>query len=103
MVVTIALLILIILILLFGAAAVKGWIRGAVIWIFGAILAVFFLTLFISYFGEDAFWWTLLGGGFLLFVGSIWARSYDEGESEHKRRVKRAQEQRRQRHKEGKE
>ena len=99
---TVFLLILIVLILLFGAGAVKGWIRGALIWILGACLAAAAIAWITTTFGEDAFLWLLLGGGGILIVGAVWARSYDPKEAEHKVRIKRAQEQRRKRREEGK-
>ena len=100
--VTVFLLILIVLILLFGAGAVKGWIRGALLGTLGICLAAGVIVWAVSVFGEDGFLWILLGGGGVLFVLSLWARSYNPAEADHKARIKRAQEQRRKRREEGK-
>ena len=86
----VALLILIILVLLFGAGAVKGWIRGVLFWMIGAVLAAAIIVWIISNFGEDAFLWLVFGVGGILLVGSIWARSFDPTEAEHKERIKNA-------------
>ncbi len=94
---TIILLLLIVLILLFGAGVVKGWLRN----VFGAVLGISLLASIlltaVSIFGEDAFWTIWVGGGALLFALVVWAKSYDPAAAEHKARVKRAQQQRDQR------
>ena len=84
------LLVLIVLILLFGAGTVKGWIKGAALWLCGAGLAVAIAMWVVANFGEDAFLWLIFGFGGILIVGAIWARSYDPDEAEHRKRVKNA-------------
>jgi hypothetical protein len=67
----VALLVLIVLILLFGAGAVKGWIKSTAVGVLGfaAICAVgIWLG---SFFGEDGFAYVIFGGGGLLFVLSL--------------------------------
>jgi len=98
----IALLALIVLILLFGAAAVKGWIRGIVLWFLGGALFVIVFAWLASVWGEDAVFIGLGIFAVILLGLGIWARAYDPKEAAHRERIKRAQEQREQRKKEGK-
>lgn len=96
------LLILIVLILLFGAGVVKGWIKGLLTFVLGGVLAVALLVWLANILGEDGAM-IALGIGALALAGlSVWARSDDPSEREHKARIKRAQEQRRKRREEGK-
>ena len=101
----IALLILIALILLFGAGVVKGWLRNIVGAAIGITLLAGLMLTVTSLLGEDAFWWIWLGGGTVLFVGSVWARSYDpekaSTDADLKARIKIAQRQRDERRKKG--
>lgn len=70
----VALLILIVLILLFGAAAVKGWIGAILVTLVAGVILIATLTLASAEFGKDSVYVVLFGGGILLLVGSMWAR-----------------------------
>ena len=100
--IVIGLLVLIILILLFGAAAVKGWIRGAMLLLIGGTLFVTIFVWLASAWGQDIVFVGLGIFAVVLLGLSIWARSYDPKEAAHRERIKRAQEQREQRKREGK-
>jgi len=98
---TVILLLLIVLILLFGAGVVKGWLKNALGVVLGIALLTGILLTLVSIFGEDAFWTIWVGGGAFLFAFVIWAKSHVPAESEHRARVKRAQQQREERRKKG--
>lgn len=63
----VALLVLIVLILLFGAAAVKGWIKSTVAYVLGFTAIVTVIIWLSSFFGENGFLW-VMGGLFVLVV-----------------------------------
>ena len=71
----VALLVLIALILLFGAGVVKGWLSNAIGLVLGGGAIVLTLVWLGSYLGENGPFWLFIGIGVLLFIGSIWARS----------------------------
>ncbi len=83
---TTVLLVLIVLILLFGAAVVKGWLMNAM----GAVLAIGLIITITVLFGKGAFWWIFFGGVIVLFIGFIWVRFFDPDEAAHKTRIKHA-------------
>lgn len=64
---TVGLLILIVLILLFGAGVVTGWLANIIGAVIGSVLLVALSVTIISLFGEDVFW-LLLGGVAVLFL-----------------------------------
>ena len=97
----IALLVLIALILLFGAAVVRGWLRNVLGALVGCMLLAAAIMVAISLMGEGSFVWIWIGGGLALFVAALWARHFDPAEAEHKARVKRAQMQREERRRNG--
>jgi len=70
-----ALLILIVLILLFGAGVVKGWLKNALGAMLGIGLIVALMLTVTSLFGENAFWWMVYGSGALLLAIVILAHS----------------------------
>lgn len=71
----VALLILIVLILLFGAAAIKGWIKSALGLGIGLILAAVVILWITSLLGEDGFLY-LLGALFVLSLVLIATKEY---------------------------
>lgn len=78
----VALLILIVLILLFGAAAVKGWISSILIKGMIGILIVGVLTVLQVKFGKDAIFFALFGIAILLAILGLWAQSTTEPPTE---------------------
>ncbi|MDV3455873.1 hypothetical protein RZN05_02670 [Sphingomonas sp. HF-S4] len=75
----IALLILIIAIMLFGAGFVKGWLKN-VIGMIGGFVVMAGLAIWVgSFFGEDGPIWVIMIGMGLLFVLAIWVRSTEPG------------------------
>ena len=87
--------------LIVGAVAFAGIIRAAFVLVI-IIATVLPIQIFVSdRIGEDGFWMIVLAIGVLLFFASLWARAYDPDEAAHKRRIKRAQEQRRARREAG--
>ena len=75
---TVFLLVVIILIWLFGAGVVKGWMQGALALALGLILLCAFAILIAEAFGQTAFWVLFFGVGMLLLVGSLCARSQEQ-------------------------
>jgi len=71
----IALLVLIVLILLFGAGVVKGWLANLLGVAIGVALTIALILTVVSLFGREAFLWLVVGGGGMLLLASIWARS----------------------------
>lgn len=71
----VALLVLIVLILLFGAGVVKGWLSNALGLVLGGGAIILALVWVGSFFGEHGAFWIFMIVGGLLFIGSIWARS----------------------------
>lgn len=75
----VALLVLIVLILLFGAAAVKGWIANAVVAGCGFVAICLALIWVGSFFGKDGFAYVLLAiAGVMLLIAAI-AQLVDAG------------------------
>lgn len=70
----IALLILIIFILLFGAAAVKGWIVNAGMMIVGFLILVGLVIWVGSFFGEEGPTYVIIGGGAFLTALAFWVQ-----------------------------
>jgi len=70
----IALLILIIFILLFGAAAVKGWIFNAATILVGFVILVGLVIWVGSFFGDDGPMYVIIGGGTLLTILAFWVQ-----------------------------
>lgn len=97
----IVLLVLIFLILLFGAAVVRGWLRNLLGALLGCTLLAAAIMAIVSLLGEGSFVWVWSGGGVLLLLAVLWARQFDPAEAEHKARVKRAQAQREERRQNG--
>lgn len=89
----VALLVMIALILLFGAGVVQGWLRNLLRAVLGIVLLSAAILVASTILGEDAFIWIWAGGGTLLLIAVLWARGYDPAEAEHRARVKRAQQQ----------
>ena len=100
----IALLILIVLILLFGAGVVTGWLRNAVGAIFGIALLSGSMILVNVFLGEEAIWWVWTLVGCIFMALAIWAKAYDPEKAARdaalKDRIKIAQQQREDRRKE---
>lgn len=71
----IALLVLIVFILLFGAAAVKGWLKSTATMILGFVILVGLVLWLGSFFGGDGPMYVILGGGGLLLVLAMWVKS----------------------------
>ena len=71
-----ALLVLIVLVLLFGAGVVKGWLANAVGYSLGGLVLLVAAGWLISFLGDDGFIWMLVGIGvaavLLLIVGTIY-------------------------------
>jgi len=68
----VALLVLIVLILLFGAAAVKGWIKSTLVAVAGFAVICTAIIWLGSFFGEDGFLYVVLSiGGLALVLGVI--------------------------------
>jgi len=101
-VVIVFLLLIIVAILLFGAGAIRGWLRGAALLIFGGAIAVAVLVFLASWLGEGGAMIALVIGALAFAALGIWASPKNEAEREHKQRIMRAQEQRRKRREEGK-
>ncbi len=89
-----ALLGLIVLILLFGAAAIRGWIVGIFLWIVAAILLAVVAGVLNSIFGKDGLLYGLVFAGVAVAALGIWATMSDPREAEHRNRVKLAKKQR---------
>lgn len=70
-----ALLILIVLILVFGAGVVRGWLANLLGLAIGCLLLGGLIIFLVEIFGRDGFQALLLGGGSILLVASIWARA----------------------------
>lgn len=69
------LLLLIVFILLFGAAAVKGWLKGIASYV-GGFAVVAGLALWLgSYFGEDGPIYVIMGGMGLLALLAFWVKA----------------------------
>ena len=90
----IALLGRVILNLLFGAAAVRGWIAGIFLWIVGSILLAVIIGSLNYIFGKIGFFYGLVFVGVAVAALGIWANLYDEKATVHKTRVKLAKKQR---------
>lgn len=73
----IALLILNVLILLFGAAVIKGWLKNAFGVALGVILLTGLLLVLRTVFGEKAFWVIWICAGTVLLIAVVWARNSD--------------------------
>lgn len=71
----VGLLILIVLILLFGAGVVKGWLRNILGAALGLLIAAGALIWLASMLGEDGAIIALLIGGAMLFALGIWAKA----------------------------
>jgi apolipoprotein N-acyltransferase len=68
----VALLVLIVLVLLFGAAAVKGWIKSALVWVLGFAVICTAIIWLGSFLGEDGFLYVVLGiGAFMLAFAAL--------------------------------
>lgn len=70
-----ALLMLIVMILLFGAGVVRGWLTNLFGLVLGFILLAALIVFAVKIFGADDFHWLLLGGGGLLLALTILAKS----------------------------
>ncbi len=94
----VALRILIVLILLFGAAAVKGWIKSAAVGILGFVAICAVLIWLGSFFGENGVMYVLFGlSGGMVLLGIIAAFIGNETpEEEQKRRAYLARKRKRQ-------
>jgi hypothetical protein len=73
----VALLVLIVLILLFGAAAVKGWLANALI-LGCSLIAIVVAVAWVSTLLGVSILHVAYGIGGLLLVGSLWARSQQQ-------------------------
>lgn len=102
---TVVLLLLIVLILLFGAGAVKDWLINALGAVLGIGLFAGLMLTIMTAFGEDAFWWVWGVGRALFIMIGLLVQQYDPEKAwrdkELKARVKRAQMQREERRKKG--
>lgn len=71
----VGLLILIVLILLFGAGVVKGWLKNALGLVLGLLIAAGALTWLAATLGEDGAMIALLVGGAVLIGLGIWVKT----------------------------
>jgi len=70
----VALLVLVVLILLFGAGVVKGWIANAAGLGCGFIILIAMILWIGSFFGEDGPVYVIIGSGILLTALAFWAQ-----------------------------
>jgi hypothetical protein len=97
MVVIVSLLALIVIILLFVASVVRGWIKGIGLWLLGSLALAPLFILANNLFGDDGIFY-LLGLVIVILLGlHFWSQSHDPAEVAHKDRVERAKAQRDQR------
>ena len=78
-----ALLVLIVLILLFGAGVVKGWLANAVGYCLGGLVLLVAAGWLISFLGDDGFVWFVAGIGVaaaLLWIGGAIYESWQREE-----------------------